>query len=109
MRESLVTKLAITLSRADGTTFEEFKQYYLEEHAPLAADLPDVQRYTVSFPDDPESASYDALAELYFPDADAMATSFGSELGREVTADAATFADMDAAERVVLEEHVQVE
>lgn len=104
-----MTKLAITLSRADETTFEEFKQYYLDEHAPLAADLPELERYTVSFPADPESASYDALAELYFPDADAMAASFGSDIGREVTADAESFADMAAAERVVLDEHVEVE
>lgn len=102
-------KLAITLRRGDDWTFEEFKRYYTEEHAPLAADLPNLERYTVSFPADPESASYDALAELYFPDAEAMAESFETEVGREVTADAETFADMDAAERVVLEERVEVE
>ncbi|WP_435063016.1 EthD family reductase [Halobaculum sp. EA56] len=104
-----MTKLAITLDRDDEWTFEEFREYYLEEHAPLAADLPGLERYTVSFPEDPESATYDALAELYFPDEGTMAESFGSELGEEVTADAATFADMDAAERVVLDEHVEVE
>ena len=104
-----MTKLAITLSRTEGTSVEEFERYYREEHAPLAADLPGLERYTVSFPEDPESASYDALAELWFPDAETMAEAFGSELGREVTADAESFADMDAAERVVLDEHVVVE
>ncbi|MFC7136438.1 EthD family reductase [Halobaculum litoreum] len=104
-----MTKLAITLTRAAGTTVAEFREYYRETHAPLAADLPGLERYTVSFPDDPESAGYDALAELWFPDAETMAGAFGSELGREVTADAASFADMDAAERVVLDEEVVVE
>ncbi|UIP00782.1 EthD family reductase [Halobaculum sp. CBA1158] len=103
-----MTKLAITLRRRDDATFEEFREHYLEEHAPLAADLPGLERYTVSFPNDPDDASYDALAELYFADDEAMAESFASEIGREVTADAETFADMDAAERVVLEEHVEV-
>ncbi|WP_277553635.1 EthD family reductase [Halobaculum limi] len=104
-----MTKLAITLRRAEGTSFEEFKTYYLSEHAPLAADLPGLERYTVSFPADPASASYDAIAELHFPDGETMSEAFESELGREVTADAAEFADMDAAERVVQEEHVVVE
>lgn len=104
-----MTKLAITLRRREGTSFEEFREYYREEHAPLAADLPGLERYTVSFPSDPESASYDALAELYFPDGEAMAAAFDSDLGREVAADAETFADMDAAERVVLDEDVVVD
>jgi len=104
-----MTKLAITLSRSADRSFEEFQRYYREEHAPLAADLPGLERYTVSFPSDPESASYDALAELYFPDGETMAAAFDSELGREVTADAETFAEMDAAERVVLEEDVIVD
>ncbi|GAA0191527.1 EthD family reductase [Halobaculum roseum] len=104
-----MTKLAITLRRGEDMSVEEFREYYREEHAPLAADLPGLERYSVSFPADPESASYDALAELYFPDDETMAAAFDSELGREVTADAETFADMDAAERVVLDEEVVVD
>jgi uncharacterized protein (TIGR02118 family) len=104
-----MTKLAITLQRQDGTSVEEFRTYYREEHAPLAADLPGLERYAVSFAVDPESASYDALAELWFPDAETMAASFDSELGRAVTADAEAFADMDAAHRVVLDETVVVD
>ncbi|MFC6787590.1 EthD family reductase [Halobaculum halobium] len=104
-----MTKLAITLNRSGDQSFEEFRAYYVEEHAPLAADLPGLERYTVSFPADPESASYDALAELYFSDGESMGAAFDSDLGREVTADAESFADMDAAERVVLEEEVVVD
>ena len=104
-----MTKLAITLSRSVDRSFDEFREYYLEEHAPLAADLPGLERYTVSFPANPESASYDALAELSFPDAETMSAAFDSELGREVAADAETFADMDAAKRVVLGEEVIVD
>ncbi|SHG52277.1 conserved hypothetical protein [Halobaculum gomorrense] len=103
-----MTKIAITLQRREGTSAEAFREYYREEHAPLAAELSGLERYTVSFPADSDSASYDALAELHFPDGEAIAAAFDSELGREVTADAEAFADMDAAGRVVLDEEVVV-
>jgi uncharacterized protein (TIGR02118 family) len=99
-----MVKLTITLSRKDDMGFEAFREYYEEEHAPLAAQLPGLQEYTVTFPFEPEEAPYDAVAELYFEDGEALGKAFGSELGEEVQADAANFADVESMRQFAGEE-----
>lgn len=101
-------KLVFGLKRPDDTTFEAFRDYWLEDHAPLAAELPGLRRYTVSFPDDPDRSQYDGLAELWFDDRAALDAALASEAGEATAQDLANFAGDDMLQLVV-EEHVVVE
>jgi len=60
-------------------------------------------------PNDPERSSHDGVVELYFEDMAALTAAFDSETGREVQADAAEFADMEAGETLYVEERVEFE
>ncbi|WP_254536900.1 EthD family reductase [Halomarina litorea] len=102
-------KLVFGLNRPDDTDFEAFREYWLEEHAPIAAELPGLRRYTVSFPDDPDRSQYDGLAELWFDDRAALDAALASEAGEATATDLANFAGDDDMLQLVVEEHVVVE
>lgn len=106
---SAVIKLVVTMDRKPETTTAEFRRYYREEHAPLARELPLLERYTVSFPLDPDESPHDAQAELYYESAEALDDSFASDRGATVREDVANFADTDSITRFVAEEEVQVD
>jgi uncharacterized protein (TIGR02118 family) len=106
---SAMIKLVVTMDRKPETTTAEFRRYYREEHAPLARDLPLLERYTVSFPLDPDESPHDAQAELYYESVDALDDSFASDHGVHVREDVANFADTDSVTRFVAEEAVQVD
>lgn len=102
-------KAVIGLNRRDGLSFEEFREYWLDEHAPLASEMPGLERYTVAFADDPDRAAYDGVAEVYFADAEALREGMGSETGQAATEDVGNFADADGMLYLVTEEHVVVD
>ncbi|WP_436927740.1 EthD domain-containing protein [Halosimplex amylolyticum] len=54
------------LVRREGTTHDEFRERWLEEHTPIARDIEGVVRYHTVVPTDPEHAEFDGIAELYF-------------------------------------------
>lgn len=87
-------KMVILLDRKEGWSHEEFREYWVEEHAPLVEDLPGVRKYVTSLPTDPERSDHDGVAELYFDDEAALAEAFDSEAGRRLQADADEFAEM---------------
>ena len=98
-------KLSIQLTRREDFTYEEFKQYWLEEHAPLAHDIPGAVRYTTVHPTEPEHAEFDGIAELYFEDSEALDAIMGTPTDGEydhederldqVRHDTPNFADVD--------------
>lgn len=100
-------KLVNLLVRQDGLSHEAFVDYWLNEHAPLAEDLPGVTKYTTSVPADPEKAAYDGIAELYLAPDTTVSDVFGSDAGQRVQADTANFVDDDAGEILVVDETVQ--
>ena len=100
-------KLVNLLVRKDGMTHEDFRDYWLEEHAPLARDLPGVVKYVTSLPADPEKSDYDGIAELYLREDADVASVFGSEPGKTVQADTDNFLDTDAGEIVIVDQTVQ--
>lgn len=101
-------KLVFGLSRAEGQSVEEFRAYWLDEHAPVASELPGLRRYTVSFPTDPDRSQYDGFAQLYFDDEAALQAAMNSEAGGETARDLANFTG-DSMLQMVVEEHVVVE
>ena len=90
-------------------THEEFADYWLDEHSPIAAELPGLKRYVTSLPTDPGCADYDGVLELYFEDMDAYADAFESDAGERTLADAESFLDVGAGPRMIVEETVQVD
>ena len=96
---------SILLTRREDMTHEEFRDYWLDEHAPLVEEMPGVARYTATLPTAPDHAEFDGLADLYFTDRDAMLASMGQETDDRdpeheayvaVNEDAAVFLDLGA-------------
>ncbi len=73
---------------------EAFDRYYTENHIPLAKQLPGLIRYTVSRNAATlgGDAKYHLVAELDWESVEAMQAAFGSEIGRQTTADVPKFA-----------------
>ncbi len=94
-------KLMIGLVRRSDMTHEEFAQWWLEEHAPLARTLPNVQRIRFNLVDG--EGPFDGIAELWFESEDAMAESYGSDIGKAVAAD--SMAHVEARVRMPVAEH----
>ncbi|WP_435318373.1 EthD domain-containing protein [Haloarchaeobius sp. TZWSO28] len=71
------------LVRKDGMTHEEFRDYWENNHSPLAKDIEGVVRYQTVYPTDPENAEFDGVAELYFETLDDLHEALGSEGSRD--------------------------
>ncbi|PSP89870.1 EthD family reductase [Halobacteriales archaeon QS_4_69_34] len=103
-------KAMFALNRAEGTSHEEFARHWQDDHAPIAIEgVPDLLKYTISFPDDPDSAAYDGVAELYFEDEATCREGLDSEAMGEAVADVPNFADPNDVLQLMVEEHVQVD
>jgi len=103
-------KAAFFLNRKDDMDQAEFEDHWQEEHAPIAIDgVPGLQKYTISFPTDPEEAPYNGVAELYFEDESALQNGLDSDAMQEAVADVPNFADPNDVMQMVLEENVQVD
>ena len=118
-----MVKLIFCLRRRTDVSEEEFHRYWRHEHGPLVtrhAGVLGIRRYvqlhTVPGPLNDvlatsrhTPAAYDGVAELWFDDADAFATSAGSAEGRaaaaELARDEERFIDHSRSPLFVTEEH----
>jgi len=62
---------------------EEFREYWENNHSPLAKDIEGVVRYHTVYPTDPENAEFDGVAELYFETLEDLHAALGSEGSRD--------------------------
>jgi uncharacterized protein (TIGR02118 family) len=97
-------KVLFCLNRKEGMTHREFGEYWYHEHADLVTEMPNLQRYNLGFPDNPEAFPYDGMAELYFEDVDALDEAMASEAGERAATDIENFADTDDMFQLVVEE-----
>jgi uncharacterized protein (TIGR02118 family) len=102
-----MVKMLILLTAPGETDHDAFVERLREDHAPMAAGMPGVQRYVTSVPDDPEKSAYDAVSELWFDSKGDMAAAFDSEAGAAVQADADEF--VAEQETLVVDEAVHVD
>lgn len=102
-------KILFCLNRKPGLTHREFGEYWYEEHIDLVSKLPGLKRYDLAFPDDPEEAAYDGVAELYFESEAELEAAMDSEAGAAAAADLANFADTDDILQIVLEHRTMVD
>jgi len=71
------------LVRKEGMSHEEFREYWENNHSPLAKDIEGVVRYHTVYPTDPENAEFDGVAELYFETLEDLHAALGSEGSRD--------------------------
>ncbi|MFM7211264.1 MAG: EthD family reductase [Actinomycetota bacterium] len=94
-------KVMVALIRRDDMTREEFLQWWLHEHAPLARTLPGVQRIRFNVLE--EDAPYDGIAELWFESAEAADAAYATDIGKAVAAD--SMAHVSSRARMLADEH----
>jgi len=102
----MIKVIAVIHKRPDMSR-EEFVRYWREVHAPLAEGMEGVRRYVIN----PTlealalgSPPFDGVAELWFDDAAAARTAFGSAAGRATTEDLVNFTQAERAQVVIAEE-----
>jgi uncharacterized protein (TIGR02118 family) len=103
-----VLKVVITLERKEGMTHEEFLNYWREEHAPLAEQLPHLRRYTMSEPVD-EDADIDGIAQLYYDSMEQFQASMDSDVAEQVREDSANYTDTDGGAQYLVREDIRLD
>lgn len=100
-------KVMNLLVRAEEMTHEEFADYWLNEHAPMAESLPGIRQYSTSLPADHTKASYDGVAELYLEEGASVGEVFDTEAGQRIQDDTEHFLNDDESDLLILDETVQ--
>ena len=96
-------KAIILLRRKSGTTPYAFKEWWLQQHAPLARQLPKLRRLYFNLVNVETNPPYDGVAELWFDTREDFEKAYSSDIGREVTED--SLSNVDHRERLLVEEH----
>lgn len=84
----------VCLTRRDGMSPEEFREYYENDHAPRVDDLVGIRRYTLTFTEDDDSP-YDSVAELSFDDKTSYERAMASDLMADLLEDLNNFSNPD--------------
>lgn len=105
-----MVKVVFGARKRPDLSLDEFRGYWLTEHAALGRQIPGLRRYVISFPvaGQPSIPPYDGLAELWFDDLAAVERRYGTAEMQAGLADLPHFLDMDTWFRMVVEEHVIV-
>lgn len=98
--------VALVEKRAD-LTWEEFVDYWDEEHVKPISKIETLQRYTIAPALKPEEAPYDGIAELYFESTEDIREGFSEELEAEIEADEDRF--LETVETFVAAEQTQID
>jgi uncharacterized protein (TIGR02118 family) len=102
-------KAVILLTRRDAMTPADFRRWWLDEHAPLARQLPGCRRLVFNVVDpDPAGGepACDGISELWFDSREAFDAAYATPLGRRVAADSA--AHVSARVRLFVDEVSQL-
>jgi uncharacterized protein (TIGR02118 family) len=87
----------IWLRKKEGMSAEEFREYWLEHHAPIARDgyeyLTGYVVELVTRVPEGQTAPYDGVAVLTWDDRDGFKVDMGSEVAKRSTDDLGTFTD----------------
>lgn len=97
-------KAIIVLSRRADMTHEEFVDWWLGEHAPLAARLPGLRRLVFNVVDaSTGEAATDGISELWFESQADFDAAYATEIGRATAAD--SLAHVSGRVRLFVTEH----
>ncbi len=103
-----MVKAMFVVHRNPSMDHEEFKRYWRDVHAPIAAKIPGLRKYVIN-PAIPGTsgeggAPFDGVAELYFDSIEAYQTAFADPQGVATMEDAAIFLSLDRVRAIVAEE-----
>lgn len=102
-----MVKAIVLLPRRSDMSRDDFERYMRETHLPLVARIPGMRRLVVNWvlpdPNGPAPA-YDAVAEDWFDDAQAMGAAFASPEGKSVVDDTPNFLDMSRFQLLITDE-----
>ena len=98
-------KAIILLARNDGATRDDFREWMLVRHAPLARELPGLRRLVFNIVEN-EEVPYDGVSELWFDSREAFDAAYATEIGKAVAGD--SLANVKARIRLFVDEQPQV-
>ncbi|CAB4857403.1 unannotated protein [freshwater metagenome] len=96
-------KAVILLTRRADLTHEQFATWWLDEHAPKAAELPGVRRICFNLVDPVEDGAPDGISELWFDTQADFEAAYATEIGKAVAAD--SMAHLASRVRMFVTEH----
>ena len=94
-------KAMIMLTRRSDMTHEQFVRWWLDDHAPLARQLPGVRE--IRFNEVIDGDGVDGITELWFDDREAFEAAYASNIGRTVAQD--SLDHVSARVRLMVNEH----
>lgn len=98
-------KAIVLLTRRDGMSHEEFRDWWLGSHAALARDLPGLRRAVFNLVSNDETG-FDGVTELWFDSREAFDAAYASDHGRRVAED--SLAHVSRRERLLVDERALV-
>lgn len=96
-------KVMILLTRRADMTREEFCSWWVDEHAPLAKNLPGVRRIVFNLVDSSAEVDVDGITELWFDTSEDFHNAYATDIGQAVAADST--AHVSARVRVPVQEY----
>ncbi len=80
-------KAIILLKRKSEASHNEFRGWWLDQHAPLARQLPGLLKLTFNPVSGEGQSQYDGVSELWFESRQSFEDAYASEIGQQVAAD----------------------
>ncbi|MDA9009169.1 EthD family reductase [Alphaproteobacteria bacterium] len=80
-------KAMILLKRNADMSFREFTDWWLAEHAPLAKELPGLQKGVFNLVEGQGDEEFDGVSELWFDTKEAFEAAYATETGKAVAND----------------------
>jgi uncharacterized protein (TIGR02118 family) len=105
-----MVKQMLAFKRKPGMTFDEFKKYYIENHAPLVERvMPDLRKYVVNFAlQRGKETPFDVINELYWDDFHTIVKLAKSDVYKNIVVlDEKQFVDSDSIIIHIAEEFIQ--
>lgn len=100
-------KIVGLVEKREDLTWNEFVEYWEEEHIEPVTKQSNLKRYTIAPAIKPEEAPYDGIAELYYESTDDIRNAMTEELEEEIRLDEEEF--LESVTKFVAAERVQVD
>lgn len=97
-------KAMILLTRRDDMSAQDFSDWWLGEHGPMARQLPGVRRIVFNLVAPGQEADVDGITELWFDSREDFEAAYATETGKAIAAD--SIAHVSARVRILVDETV---
>ncbi|MCZ4281340.1 EthD family reductase [Kiloniella laminariae] len=97
-------KAMILLKRREDATHEEFAQWWLQGHRPLAEQLPGLKRAVFNLAQKDPASDYDGVSELWFESKADFDAAYASDIGKAVARD--SLDNVASRTRLFVDEHI---